>query len=204
MKYAEPTATVGLDVQSDVVTSTARCELISMEPHQPEKVNIPFSSDMSSASVDTLQQMSGEIHFITSNIQAIPETQLASIFTNLDVHGIHTLPLQVTLGSDSVLTVEETRVQSGTGTLVERHVVKETLHDDKETMLVTQRTRVFEGESAEPISDETASSIRRLKDTVHIEKMRFFDSVAKTEKVTIVSSETSLRHVDSSTDENGK
>ncbi len=204
VKYAEPTATVGLDVQSDVVTSTARCELISMEPHQPEKVNIPFSSDMSSASVDTLQQMSGEIHFITSNIQAIPETQLASIFTNLDAHGIHTLPLQVTLGSDSLLTVKETRVQSGTGTLVERHVVKETLHDDKETMLVTQRTRVFEGESAEPISDETASSIRRLKDTVHIEKMRFFDSVAKTEKVTIVSSETSLRHVDSSTDENGK
>lgn len=204
VKYAEPTATVGLDVQSDVVTSTARCELISMEPHQPEKVNIPFSSDMSSASVDTLKQMSGEIHIITSNIQAIPETQQASIFTNLDVHGIHTSPLQVTLGSDSVLTVEETRVQSGMRTLVERHVVKETLHDDKETMLVTHRTRVFEGDAAEPISDETASSIRRLKDTVHIEKMKFFDSVATTEKVTIVSSETSLRHMDSSTDENGK
>ncbi|KAF4105538.1 neuroblast differentiation-associated protein AHNAK-like [Onychostoma macrolepis] len=205
VKYAEPTATIGLnDVQSNVVTSTARCELISMEPHQPEKVNIPFSSDMSSASVDTLKQMSGEIHVITSNIQAIPETQQASIFTNLDVHGIHTSPLQVTLGSDSVLTVEETRVQSGTRTLVERHVVKETLHDDKETILVTQRTRVFEGESAEAISDETASSIRRLKDTVHTEKMRFFDSVATTKEVTVVSSETSLRHMDSSTDENGK
>ncbi|XP_016356018.1 protein AHNAK2-like [Sinocyclocheilus anshuiensis] len=205
VKYAEPTATIGLsDVQTDVVTSTARCELISMEPRQPEKVNIPFSSDMSSASLDTLKQMSGEIHIITSNIQAIPETQQASIFTNLDAHGIHTSPLQITLGSDSVLTVEETRVQSGTRTLVERHVVKETLHDDKETILVTQTTRVFEGDSAEPISDETASSIRRLKDTVHIEKMRFFDSVATTEKVTIVSSETSLRHMDSSTDENGK
>ncbi|XP_043111673.1 neuroblast differentiation-associated protein AHNAK-like isoform X2 [Puntigrus tetrazona] len=205
VKYAEPTATVGLsDIQSDVVTSTARCELISMEPHQPEKVNIPFSSDMSSASVDTLKQMSGEIHVITSNIQAIPETQQASILTNLDTHGIHTLPLQVTLGSDSVLTVEKTRVQSGTCTVVERHVVKETVHDDKETILVTQRTCVFEGDSAEPITDETASSIRRLKDTVHIEKMRFFDNVATTEEVTIVSSETSLRHMDSSTDENGK
>ncbi|XP_052429039.1 neuroblast differentiation-associated protein AHNAK-like [Carassius gibelio] len=201
VKYAEPTATIGLnDLQSDVVTSTARCELISMEPHQPEKVNIPFSSDMSSASLDTLKQMSGEIHVITSNIQAIPETQQASIFTNLDVHEIYTSPLQVTLGSDSVLTVEETRVQSGTRTLVERHVVKETLHDDKEKILVTQRTRVFEGDSAEPISDETASSIRRLKDTVQIEKMRFFDS----EEVMVVSSETSLRHMDSSTDENGK
>ncbi|XP_042592371.1 neuroblast differentiation-associated protein AHNAK-like isoform X1 [Cyprinus carpio] len=205
VKYAEPTATIGLnDLQNDVVTSTARCELISMEPHQPEKVNIPFSSDMSSASVDTLKQMSGEIHIITSNIQAIPETQQASIFTNLDVHGIHTSPFQVTLGSDSVLTVEETRVQSGTCTLVERHVMKETLHDEKEKILVTQRTRVFEGDSAEPITDETASSIRRLKDTVHIEKMRFFDSAATTEEVTIVSSETSLRHMDSSTDENGK
>ncbi|KAL0177553.1 hypothetical protein M9458_026447, partial [Cirrhinus mrigala] len=203
VKYAEPTATVGVnDVQSDVVTSTARCELISMEPHQPEKVNIPFSSDMSSTSVDTLKQMSGEIHVITTNIQAIPETQQASIITNLDAHGIHTSPLQVTLGSDSVLTVEETRVQSGTHTLVERHVVKETLHDDKETILVTHRTRVFEGDSAEPISDETASSIRRLKDTVHIEKMRFFDSVPTTEEVTIVSSDTSLRHMDSSTDDN--
>ncbi|KAL1263314.1 hypothetical protein QQF64_006053 [Cirrhinus molitorella] len=203
VKYAEPTATVGVnDVQSNVVTSTARCELISMEPHQPEKVNIPFSSDMSSGSVDTLKQMSGEIHVITTNIQAIPETQQASILTNLDAHGIHTSPLQITLGSDSVLTVEETRVQSGMHTLVERHVVKETLHDDKETILVTHRTRVFEGDSAEPISDETASSIRRLKDTVHTEKMRFFDSVATAEEVTIVSSETSLRHMDSSTDEN--
>ncbi|XP_016329337.1 neuroblast differentiation-associated protein AHNAK-like [Sinocyclocheilus anshuiensis] len=204
VKYAEPTATVGVsDVQNDVVTSTARCELISVEPHQPEKVNIPFLLDMSSASVDTLKQMSGEIHVITSNIQAIPETQQASILTNLDVHGIHTSPLQVTLGSDSVLTVEETRVQSGTHTLVERHVVKETLHDDKETILVTQRTRVFEGDSAEPISDETASSIRRLRDTVHTEKMSFLDSAATIEEVTIVSSETSLRHMDSSTDENG-
>ncbi|XP_050981947.1 neuroblast differentiation-associated protein AHNAK-like isoform X8 [Labeo rohita] len=203
VKYAEPTATVGVnDVQSDVVTSTARCELISMEPHQPEKVNIPFSSDMSSTSVDTLKQMSGEIHVITTNIQAIPETQQASILTNLDAHGIHISPLQVTLGSDSVLTVEETRVQSGMHTLVERHVVKETLHDDKETVLVTHRTRVFEGDSAEPISDETASSIRRLKDTVHIEKMRFFDNVPTTEEVTIMSSETSLRHMDSSTDDN--
>ncbi|XP_067277172.1 neuroblast differentiation-associated protein AHNAK-like isoform X2 [Pseudorasbora parva] len=204
VKYAEPTATVGVnDVQSNVVTSTARCELISMEPHQPEKVNIPFSSDMSSASLDTLKQMSGEIHVITSNIQAIPDTQQAAILTHLDAHGIHTSPLQVTLGSDSVLTVEETRVQSGKQTLVEKHVVKETLHDDKETIIVTQRTRVFEGDSAEPISDETASSIRRLRDTVHTEKMRFFDNVPTTEEVTIVSYETSLRHMDSSTDENG-
>lgn len=203
VKYAEPTATIGVkDVQTNVVTSTARCELISMEPHQPEKVNIPFSSDMSSASVDTLKQMSGEIHVITSNIQAIPDTQQAAIFTNLDAHGIHSSPLQVTLGSDSVLTVEETRVQSGKQTLVEKHVVKETLHDDKETIIVTQRTRVFEGDSAEPIFDDTASSIRRLRDTVHTEKMRFFDSVATTEKVTVVSYETSLRHMDSSADEN--
>ncbi|KAK7139856.1 hypothetical protein R3I94_012479 [Phoxinus phoxinus] len=204
VKYAEPTATIGVkDVQTNVVTSTARCELISMEPHQPEKVNIPFSSDMSSASVDTLKQMSGEIHVITSNIQAIPDTQQAAIFTNLDAHGIHTSPLQVTLDSDSVLTVEETRVQSGKQTLVEKHVVKETLHDDKETIIVTQRTRVFEGDFAEPISDDAASSIRRLRDTVHTEKMRFFDSVATTEEVTIVSYETSsLRYMDSSTDEN--
>ncbi|XP_051506630.1 neuroblast differentiation-associated protein AHNAK-like [Myxocyprinus asiaticus] len=201
VKYAEPTATVGVnDVNKEVVTSTARCELISMEPHQPEKVNIPFSSDMSSPSVDTLKQMSGEIHIITSNIQAIPDTQQAAILTNLDVRGIHTSPLQVTLGSDSVLTVEETRVQSGEHILVERHVVKETLSE--ETVLVTQRTRVFEGDSVEPISDETASSIRRLRDTVHTEKMKFFDSVETTEEVSEKSAEISIRHMDSSTDDN--
>ncbi|XP_052006865.1 neuroblast differentiation-associated protein AHNAK-like [Xyrauchen texanus] len=201
VKYADPTATVGIsEVNRDVVTSTARCELISMEPHQPEKVNIPFSSDMSSPSVDTLKQMSGEIHVITSNIQAIPDTQQAATLTNLDVHGIHTSPLQVKLGSDSVLTVVETRMHHGEHTLVERHVVKETLNE--ETVLVTQRTRVFEGESVEPISDETASSIRRLRDTVHTEKMKFFDSVGTTEEVNDKSAEISIRYMDSSTDDN--
>ncbi|KAI7806013.1 neuroblast differentiation-associated protein AHNAK-like [Triplophysa rosa] len=206
VKYGESTATVGVKdtkVQSDVVTSTARCELISMEPHQPEKVNIPFSSDASSPSVDTFKQMSGEIHVITSNIQAISETHQASILTNLEARGIHTSPLEVTQRSDSVLTVEETRVQSATHTLVERHVVKETLGDGKETILVTHTTRVLEGDAAEPISDETASSIRRLRDTVHTEKMRFFDSIATTEEVRVTSSEISIRHMDSSTDENG-
>lgn len=199
VKYAEPAATVGVSdtkVQSNVVTSTARCELISMEPHQPEKVNIPFSSDASSPSLDTFKQMSGEIHVITSNIQAVPDTQQASILTNLDASGFHTSPSELTQRSDSVLTVKETRMQ----TLVERHVVTETSGDGKKTILTT---RVFEADSAEPISDDTASSIRRLKDTVHIEKMRFFDSVAATEEVTITRSEISIRHMDSSTDENG-
>ncbi|XP_051504035.1 neuroblast differentiation-associated protein AHNAK-like [Myxocyprinus asiaticus] len=201
VKYAEPTATVGVsDVNRDVVTSTARCELISMEPHQPEKVNIPFSSDMSSPSVDTPKQMSEEIHFIMSNIQAIPDTQQAATLTNLDVHGIHTSPLQVKLGSDSVLTVVKTRMQHGEHTLEERHVVKETLSE--ETVLVTQRTRVFEGDSVEPISDETASSIRRLRDTVHTEKMKFFDSVETTEEVNDKSAEISIRYMGSSTDDN--
>lgn len=206
VKYAEPTATVGVNdtkVQSDVVTSTARCELISMEPHQPEKVNIPFSSDASSPSVDTFKQMSGEIHVITSNIQAISDTQQVSILTNLEAPGIHTSPIEVTQISDSVLTVEETRVQSKTHTLVERHVVKETLGDGKETILVTHTTRVLEGDAAEPISDETASSIRRLRDSVHTEKIRFFDSVATTEEFRVTSSEISIRHMDSSTDDNG-
>lgn len=205
VKYAEPNATVGVSdtkVQSNVVTSTARCELISMEPHQPEKVNIPFSSDASSPSLDTFKQMSGEFHVIRSNIQAIPDTQQASILTNLDASGFHTSPLEVTQRSDPMLTEKETGGQSTTHTLVKRHVVKETLGDGKE-ILVTHTTRVFEGDSAEPISDETASSIRRLRDTVHTEKMRFFDSVATTEEVRVTSSEISLRHMDSSADENG-
>ncbi|TRY68144.1 hypothetical protein DNTS_030023 [Danionella cerebrum] len=255
VKFAEDAATICIkDVQSDVVTSTARCEMISMEPRQPEKINIPFSSDMSSSSLETQKQMSGEIHVITSNIQLTPGTQRAAIFTELDASVVHTSPLPVAQGSDTVATVEETRMQSGRLTVVESHrelqvtpgtqraailaeldatvlhtspfsvtqgsdtvetaeetrtrsgtltMVESHVVEDKKTLVMTQITHLFEGESAEPISDETASSIRRLRDAMHTEKMRFFDSVPTVEEVTTVSSETMVRHMDSSTDENG-
>ncbi|XP_072534046.1 uncharacterized protein [Salminus brasiliensis] len=202
VKYSESTATVEFsDLHGDVITSTARTELISMEPHQPEKVNIPCSSEISSSSVDTLRQMSGEIH-IVSNVQTVPDTQHAAIFTNVDTKDVETLPLQrVAVQSASLLPVDNTRVQHEQHTLVKKLVVTEVFEDGKEEVSVTQRTQVFEGDSAESITGDTASSIRKLRDTVHTEKMRFFEST-ESNKQMLLSVEKSLRHIDSSAEEN--
>ncbi|KAI4902128.1 hypothetical protein NFI96_006146, partial [Prochilodus magdalenae] len=203
VKYSESTAAVEIsDLHGDVVTSTARTELISMEPHQPEKVNIPWSSEKSSSSVDTQRQMSGEFHIIVSNVQMVPDTQRTTIVTSLDTQDIQSLPLEgVAIQSGSGLSVEGTRVLKEERTVVERRVVKEMFGDEEEKVFVTMRTQVFEGDSVEPISDETASSIQKLRDTVHTEKMRFFESAESNEQNT-TSNETSLRHIDSSAEEN--
>ncbi|KAF7710518.1 hypothetical protein HF521_009390 [Silurus meridionalis] len=197
VKYSEPTVNTEVsDIHGDIITSTARTELISMEPYQPEKVNIPFSSETSSSSVDTLKQISG--HLVVSNVQSVSKTQHATILTKLDTQNTQTLPSgKVT---DSLLLAEETVMRKG-HTIVEKHVVKEIFGDDKEKIFVTQRIQVFEGDSSEPISDDTASSIQRLRDTVHTEKIRFFEG-AESSNTILMSTETLLRHADSSTDEN--
>ncbi|XP_076830719.1 uncharacterized protein LOC143476412 [Brachyhypopomus gauderio] len=199
VKYSEPTIEVS-DLHGDVITSTTSTELIFMEPHQPEKVNIPFSDESSSSSLNTLKQMSGEVHIIKSNVQTVPDTQHATILTYLGSQVIQTLPAEeMTITSDSVLSVETHRVLKEEHTLIEKHVMEEILSDEK--VLVTSRTQVFEGGVAEPITDDTASSIQKLKDIVHTEKMRFFEGAESGEKIIMIS-ETSLRHADSSTDEN--
>ncbi|KAI5606360.1 neuroblast differentiation-associated protein AHNAK-like, partial [Silurus asotus] len=192
VKYSEPAVNTDVsDIHGDIITSTARTELISMEPYQPEKVNIPFSSETSSSSVDTLKQISG--HIVVSNVQSVSKTQHATIFTKLDTQNIGKV-------TDSLLSAEETVMRKG-HTIVEKHVVKEIFGDDKEKIFVTQRIQVFEGDSSEPISDDTASSIQRLRDTVHTEKIRFFEG-AEPSNTIVMSTETLLRHADSSTDEN--
>ncbi|KAG9275282.1 neuroblast differentiation-associated protein AHNAK-like [Astyanax mexicanus] len=202
VKYSESTATVELsDLHSDVITSTARTELISMEPHQPEKVNIPGSSDMSSSSVDTLREMSGEIHRIVSNVQTVPDTQHAAIFSSVDSKDTETLALQkVAVQSASLMAVDKTRVLKEQHTLVERYIVTEVFGENKEEVIVTKKTQVFE-EDSDAVSGDTASSIRKLRDTVHTEKMRFFES-SESDKQIIESDETDLRHIDSSAEEN--
>ncbi|XP_049337500.1 neuroblast differentiation-associated protein AHNAK-like isoform X2 [Astyanax mexicanus] len=202
VKYSESTATVELsDLHSDVITSTARTELISMEPHQPEKVNIPGSSDMSSSSVDTLREMSGEIHRIVSNVQTVPDTQHAAIFSSVDSKDTETLALQkVAVQSASLMAVDKTRVLKEQHTLVERYIVTEVFGENKEEVIVTKKTQVFE-EDSDAVSGDTASSIRKLRDTVHTEKMRFFES-SESDKQIVESDETDLRHIDSSAEEN--
>ncbi|XP_026998056.2 neuroblast differentiation-associated protein AHNAK-like [Tachysurus fulvidraco] len=196
VKYSEPTANAEVsDVHGDIITSTARTQIISMEPHQPEKVNIPFSSETSSSSVDTLKQMSG--HIVVSNVQNVSKTEHATILTKVDTQ---TLPPEK--ATDSMFSVEETIMRTG-HTIVEKHVVKEIFGDDKEKIFVTQRIQVYEGDSTEPISDDTASSIQKLRDSVHTEKIRFFEE-AESSQTILMTTETLLRHADSSPDENGE
>ncbi|KAK6304515.1 hypothetical protein J4Q44_G00251010, partial [Coregonus suidteri] len=161
VKYSDPIAT---EVQGDVITST---KMISFEPYLAEKVTIPMSSGASSSSVDTLKLETGT-HVSTSNIQAIPDTQKATLLTDC---GLQTGTAGV---SSATWSVDDTnKTQSDGQTVIERHVVREMSGTDRETVFITQKvTHVF---GAEPISDETASSIKQMKYTMHSEKMKFFD-----------------------------
>ncbi|XP_052342294.1 protein AHNAK2-like isoform X1 [Oncorhynchus keta] len=164
VKYSDPIAT---EIQGNIITSTARTKMISFEPYLAEKVTIPMSSGASSSSVDTLKLESGT-HVITSNIQAIPDTQKATLLTDF---GLQTGTAGASSASWSVDDTNKT--QSDGQTVIKRHVIREMSGTDKETVVITQRvTHVF---GAEPISDETASSIKQMKETMHSEKMKFFD-----------------------------
>ncbi|XP_055719356.1 neuroblast differentiation-associated protein AHNAK-like isoform X3 [Salvelinus fontinalis] len=164
VKYSDPIAT---EIQGNIITSTARTKMISFEPYLAEKVTIPMSSGTSSSSVDTLKLESGT-HVITSNIQAIPDTQKATLLTDF---GLQTGTAGASSASRSVDDTNKT--QSDGQTVIKRHVVREMSGTDKETVVLTRRvTHVF---GAEPISDETASSIKQMKETMHSEKMKFFD-----------------------------
>ncbi|XP_070972741.1 neuroblast differentiation-associated protein AHNAK-like [Oncorhynchus clarkii lewisi] len=163
VKYSDPIAT---EIQGNI-TSTARTKIISFEPYLAEKVTIPMSSGASSSSVDTLKLASGT-HVITSNIQAIPDTQKATLLTDF---GLQTGTAGASSASWSVDDTNKT--QSDGQTVIKRHVIREMSGTDKETVVITRRvTHVF---GAEPISDETASSIKQMKETMHSEKMKFFD-----------------------------
>ncbi|KAL7380170.1 hypothetical protein ABVT39_013104 [Epinephelus coioides] len=176
VKYSDPdAATVLGEMHSNSITSTTRTELVSVEPNLPEKITI-LSSGVSSSSEDTLRLESGKIHVITSNIQATPEAQHAKLLTALQVQSAGALPLQSDADEAAAWTVEDSH--GGKRMVLESRLVRETSSgrsESKETIVITKQiTR-----SLEPISGETASSVQRLRDSVHLEKMRFFDGVNK-------------------------
>ncbi|KAI3367096.1 hypothetical protein L3Q82_008162 [Scortum barcoo] len=179
VKYSDPDVATGHgEMHSNIITSTTRTELISVEPNLPEKITI-LSSGVSSSSEDTLRLDSGKIHVITSNIQATPESQHAKLLAAIQVQPAGGLPPQSETTEATSWTVEESK--SGKRTVFERHLVRETSSEkseSKETIVITKQiTRMLD--SSEPISGETASSIQRLKDSVHSEKMKFFDGAEK-------------------------
>ncbi|KAM9341577.1 uncharacterized protein ABDE67_015238 [Symphorus nematophorus] len=175
VKYSDPNTVTGLgETHSNIITSTTRTELISVEPNLPEKITI-LSSGVSSSSEDTLRLEAGKIHVITSNIQATPDTQHAKVLTAVQVQSSGGPALKSETNEAASWAVEDS--QSGKTTVFERHLVRETSterSEGKETIVITKQfTHIVE--SSEPISGETASSIQRLRDTVHSEKMKFFD-----------------------------
>ncbi|XP_028826624.1 neuroblast differentiation-associated protein AHNAK isoform X2 [Denticeps clupeoides] len=199
VKFSESSNTGGAaDIQGELITSTARSELISMEPHLPEKINIPYSSDVSSSSVDTLKQEPGAVHIITSNVQAQPDTEQITVLTHFGEQGVQHFPIQqVTIQTASgPWSLEQTsRVQDGWDIRVEKHMVKEMSGEDKEKVIITQRTHVFEVDTSEPKTGDAASSIQRLRDTVHTEKIRFFESQGIPSKLSAESTETTDKDV---------
>ncbi|XP_073339193.1 uncharacterized protein [Pagrus major] len=179
VKYSDPTVAAGLgETHSNVITSTTRTEVISVEPNLPEKITI-LSSGVSSSSDDTFQLASEKIHIITSNIQATPAAQQAKLLTDVQIQSAGDFPLKSGANEAASWTVEES--QSGKRTVIGKHFFRETSSErseSKETIVITKQiTHVFD--SSEPISGETASSIQRLRDSVHSDKMRFFDGAKK-------------------------
>ncbi|XP_033967825.1 neuroblast differentiation-associated protein AHNAK [Pseudochaenichthys georgianus] len=167
VKFSDPNvASSPGEMHSNIISSTTRTEIISVEPKLPEKITI-LSSGASSSSEDTLRLDSGKLHVFTSNIQATPESQYAKLLTDFQIQSAGGLPLEPEAYKAASWTVEDP--ESGKRTVYERHLVKETSSESKETIVITQQiTRTFD-------SSETASSIQRLKDSMHSDKMRFFD-----------------------------
>ncbi|XP_075344164.1 uncharacterized protein LOC142402516 [Odontesthes bonariensis] len=179
VKYTDPSVAAGLgEIHSDIVTSTTKTELISDVPNLPEKITI-LSSGVSSSSEDTIRLESGKIHVITSNIHATPETQHAKLLTAVPIQSGGGQPLKSEANEAASWTGGDSL--SGKRTVFERHSLTETSSersDSKQTVVITKQiTRIFG--TSEPISGDTASSIQRLKDSVHSEKMRFFDEAEK-------------------------
>ncbi|XP_054913264.1 neuroblast differentiation-associated protein AHNAK-like [Poeciliopsis prolifica] len=177
VKYSDESAGAGFEeMHSDIMTSTTRTELITDVPTLPEKITI-LSSGVSSSSEDTVRLTSGKIHIITSNIQPTPESQNAKILSAVQVQSEEGFTLQSEGDEAPSWMVQDAR--SATRTV--KHLVQETTterSESKETVVITKQiTHIFG--PTEPISGETASSIQRLKDSVHTEKMRFFDEAEK-------------------------
>ncbi|KAJ8288931.1 hypothetical protein COCON_G00015900, partial [Conger conger] len=214
VKISEPPAMVGVSevkVPTDIITSTARTELILLEHHLPEKfetVTIPVSSEATLTSPDELtQDTGGDIHVVTSNIQATPSSEHATVITKYETRSVHQAmsmqKMTVKVGS-AHWAVEESGEGSGESSeenvLVEKHMVKETSGDDKGAVIMSQRvTQIVGTTSGEPILEDTASALRKLRDTMHSEKMRFFEG-AETSTVTVSTQKIEKHVFESSTE----
>ncbi|XP_062253435.1 neuroblast differentiation-associated protein AHNAK-like [Platichthys flesus] len=163
VKYSDPSAALSLEeIHGNVITSTTRTQVISLEPHLPEKITI-LSSEVSSSSEDTFRPAPGLLDAITAKLGR--RAQLRS-------------PVQSQGEGAASWAVEDSLEK---WSLFGDDFVRETSSErseSKETIVITKQiTRVFE--SSEETSSDAATSIQRLRDSVHSDKMRFFDGAEK-------------------------
>ncbi|KAM9787020.1 neuroblast differentiation-associated protein AHNAK-like [Syngnathus typhle] len=155
--------------EMNVQTSTARSELITVESNLPEKITI-LSSEVLSSSEETLRVASEKIHVFTSNVQVGPEshhTKLLSAVQSAAEAG----------QSSSSWTVESS--QSSRRTVSQKRIVRETSRESTETFVITKQITKTIDPTEFFANEEAASSIQRLRESVHSEKMRFFDGAEK-------------------------
>ncbi|XP_057715624.1 neuroblast differentiation-associated protein AHNAK-like [Corythoichthys intestinalis] len=167
VKYSDQNLPPDLS-ETNVVMSTARSELITVEPNLPEKITL-LSTEVSSSSEETLRLASGKIHVFTSK-QAGPESHHTKLLSTVQSTG------EASQMSSS-WKVESS--QSSVRTVSQKRIVRETSRESTETFVITKQiTKTFD--PAEFFSEnETASSIQRLRESVHSEKMKFFDGAEK-------------------------
>ncbi|MFT7801888.1 neuroblast differentiation-associated protein AHNAK-like isoform X1, partial [Arapaima gigas] len=208
VKYSEPAVIVGVGevkVPSDVITSTTKTELIHLEPNLPEKFDtdtIPITVGGTSSLERILREDTGDVHVITSNIQTLPDTEHTTIITTLETHSVPHDSLKKTVKMATVPWTVEAPIESFSTTssehiTVERRVVKEKSGDEKGTVIITQK--VTHTDSGEPVPEDAASAIRKLKDTMHSEKLRFFEG-DETLRVTVSSHGVETQMFESSTE----
>ncbi|XP_018583157.2 neuroblast differentiation-associated protein AHNAK-like isoform X2 [Scleropages formosus] len=187
VKYSEPAVIIGVGevkVPGDVITSTARTELICLEPKLPEKFEtdtIPIAEGETSLLQHTLREKTGDTHDITPDIQKVPDTEQVTIVTKLETRSVQDESLKKVVKMATVPWTVEAPTESlsktpGEHIMVEKCVVKEKSGDEKGTVVITQKvTHVVRGDLGEPAVDDAASAIKKLKDTMHSEKLRFFE-----------------------------
>ncbi|XP_060938188.1 neuroblast differentiation-associated protein AHNAK-like [Limanda limanda] len=163
VKYSDPHAALSPEeIHGNVITSTTRTEVISFEPNLPEKITI-LSSGVSSSSEDTFRADPGLLDAITAKLGR--RVQLGS-------------PLESQGEGAASWAVEDSPDK---WSIFGGDFVRETSSERSEskgTVVITKQiTRVYE--SSEQTSSDTATSIQRLKDSMHSDKMRFFDGAEK-------------------------
>ncbi|XP_077477610.1 uncharacterized protein LOC144090158 [Stigmatopora argus] len=167
IKFSDPKLPPDLD-EMNVVTTTTRSEFVTTEPNLPEKITI-LSSEVSSSSEETFRLASEKIHILTSK-QVGAESHHAKLLST-----IHSTSEASQMSSS--WKVESS--QSSVRTVSQKQIVRETSQESTETFVISKQiTKTFDPAEFFP-ENEMASSIKQLRESVHSEKMKFFDVAEK-------------------------